>query len=391
MVICQRVKVEGKGWRYQTVEMGRGKKVGNLQPPFYSRVRQQWVKLGAQTVADAQKELQGVEVLEAAKRQGAIVETPKEGGLLKDRIADYLAFVEANKAPATLRKFTRSLKYFVQSAPPNVKDITRETMLNFKHALVKRGMNSRTVFSHFLDVQIFNKWHTKSKWPRIITELEKGDWPEKVNREPEAYTQNELTKLFAATEPSEANLEKMKNLKRSREEKLSMLRDENLILKSFLMSGMRSGELTNLVYGDVDKENSLWKIRKGKTKAAQRSIIIPKELTQKILDRQKAMYRSDRDLIFPSKTGKVWHKIHHVVQRVARRAGVTGRVDDHKFRSTAITLWILAGVNLYKIKGWVGHQHIKTLEYYKEKLSVLDPKTQAMATGPMMKFVSMGD
>jgi integrase len=390
MVICQRVKVEGKGWRYQTVETGRGKKVGTLQPPFYSRIRQQWVKLGAQTVADAQKELQTFETLEAAKKSGAIVDPPKAGGLLKDRISDYLTEVKANKTPATFRKFTRSLKYFAQSAPPHVQDINRETMLQFKLDLVNKDLQLSSVHTHFLDTQIFNKWNN-SKWASIQTRLKKTDWPKNPLRDPEAYSQDELTRLFGATEPSQANLDKMTKLKRSREDKLSMLRDENLILKSFLMSGMRSGELTQLVYGDIDKENSVWRIRSGKTAAARRSIIMPKELTQKVIDRKKQLKKSDNDLIFPGKDGQPWTQIYRVVKRVARRAGVTGRVDDHKFRSTAITLWILNGVNIFDIMAWVGHRDPTTLRHYKEKLNVLDPKTQAMATGPMMKFIEMGD
>jgi len=46
-----------------------------------------------------------------------------------------------------------------------------------------------------------------------------------------------------------------------------------------------------------------------------------------------------------------------IVKRVGKRAGLTGiRVDDHRFRSTAITRWLREGNSVPDVMAWVGHK-----------------------------------
>ncbi len=81
-----------------------------------------------------------------------------------------------------------------------------------------------------------------------------------------------------------------------------------------------------------------------------------------------------------------------IVQRVARRAGITGvRVDDHKFRSTAITRWLREGYTVPEVVQMAGHSDMATIMRYAAKLNVSKKEHRAKADKVASKFVHLGD
>jgi len=94
--------------------------------------------------------------------------------------------------------------------------------------------------------------------------------------------------------------------------------------------------MAHLTYGDIDFKYSIWKVLpkadwKGKTEAAKREIPVPVWLTAKIQERQKERNASLTDWIFPNCDGKPNRHIENIVKRVAKRAGLSGRVDNISF------------------------------------------------------------
>jgi len=75
----------------------------------------------------------------------------------------------------------------------------------------------------------------------------------------------------------------------------------------------------------------------------------------------------------------------------AKKAKLTGRVDDHKFRSTAITLWLQAGHTVPDVMRWVGHVDPKTILRYAEKVNLRRDETRKRITKTFDAFASMGD
>src|SRR5260370_38047891 len=92
--IYQRPKVtlaDGRtAYRYQKIVTGRGIKVGDLQPPFYVSRFKKWVKLDAQTYAEAaeESELKFAE-FEAENKGGAIEGEVENHMLLSFAVAKY--------------------------------------------------------------------------------------------------------------------------------------------------------------------------------------------------------------------------------------------------------------------------------------------------------------
>ena len=77
-------------------------------------------------------------------------------------------------------------------------------------------------------------------------------------------------------------------------------------------------------------------------------------LTAKVMAQKKDEGKQDGDLIFPSARGGV--DTHQITQRITKLAGVKGRVDNHKFRATAITFWLRAGNTIFDVMAWAGRR-----------------------------------
>ena len=174
--------------------------------------------------------------------------------------------------------------------------------------------------------------------------IKKGDWPAKVERNPEAYTEEEIDKLLKVASGTFRGIAKKEGEKR----------DDRLLLKAFLNSGLRDGELQHLSCGDIDVRHSLWIVRpKGghnlKTKESQRRVPVGEALTKKIVERKEAEGKTGEDLVFPNTT-EIDPDTHliRITQRVAESAGIEGRVDNHKLRRGS------------KTSGGLGRLHART-------------------------------
>jgi hypothetical protein len=74
----------------------------------------------------------------------------------------------------------------------------------------------------------------------------------------------------------------------------------------------------------------------------------------KVMAQRKVDARQDSDLIFLSARGVVDTNLIRITQRIAEVAGVKGSVDNHKFRATAITMWLPDGKHNFRCDdlGW---------------------------------------
>ena len=294
------------------------------------------------------------------------------GASLAQTIEKYNAEIRANKKPKTYSAYSNSLKFFVRSYTSQSLAISREDMLDFKTFLRNTDMSRRSVYNNFLNVMIF------LKWAKVQHGVLKGDWPPKPERDPEEYSDEEIEKLLKAAEP-----------------------EERLVLNCFLVSGTRSGELAHLTYGDIDFRHSIWTIRSKETEAldwdtktdgSQRQIPVPQWLTAKLAERMEKGGRSRTDLIFFNRDGGPNLHMLRIVQRVAKRAGLTDiRIDDHKFRSTAATRWAAANNSVQNLMAWCGWKNPKVAMRYLAKADMQKPAERAKATDTFSKFAAMGD
>jgi integrase/recombinase XerD len=380
--IYTRQKNEIGQWRYKTANIGRGRRPVNLQGPFYTRILgpgkkdpskqvQSWTLLDGDNLDAAIKSADTIGTALEAKSKGlSVAEADSVDGTnrLPTKIAAFCEETKANKAKKTWQAYSNSLAYFAESCTrTNVQNIKREDLLTFKTYLRSEGMSDRSVYNNFLNTMVF------LKWCGIKTAVKKEDWPKKPEREPEEYTDEEITKLFEAADA-----------------------EERLLLKCFLSTGLRSGEMAHLTYGDIDFKHSVWTVqpKKGwatKTDSSQRDVPAPEWLTKMIHTRMEKNNGSKAALIFPNTEGKPNGHLLRIVKRVAKRAKVVGRVDDHKFRSTAITRWLREGNTVADVMAWVGHTSLETILRYATKVKIRQAETRKKAESAFTKFANVGD
>ena len=173
--------------------------------------------------------------------------------------------------------------------------------------------------------------------------------------------------------------------------------EERLLLNAFLNTGLRDGEMAHLTYGDIDARNSLWSVKPKnshnlKTRQSQRVVPVGEWLTKKIMDRKAANNRKDSDLVFPaSRRGGVDGHLLRFVKSVAKKAGVTGRVDNHKFRSTAITIWLRDGRTVPEVMKYVGHRQPTTILRYAASVNLAKRENRQLVTKAFERFAGVGD
>jgi integrase len=335
----------------------------------------------------------GADALEAQRRRNALLDaeefkrlrgttpvqipnivpmTPRR--TLCDSVEEWCNETEANKKHRTYLAYKKSTEYFLQfCSKATVEGVDRKDMLNFKTFLKGKGFSKRYVYNNFLNVMIF------LKWAKVEHGVHKGDWPPKPERDPEENTDEEITKLLEEADD-----------------------EERLLLSSFLCSGFRSGELANFTYADINFLSNIWRVEMkeegeraewdAKTQASYRYVTVPAWLNQKIEQRMKTRHAKRIDLVFPAPMGGVDAHLLRILKRVARRAGLTDiRVDDHKFRSTAITRWLREGVSPQDVMSWVGHKSLATILRYTAKVKLEKPETQQKAHSPFAMFATVGD
>lgn len=290
---------------------------------------------------------------------------------LTSAVERYTDEVKANKAHRTWTAYRNSLRHFLASCDKSiVQQVAREDLLALKVYCknVKKHANG-TVYNNFLNIMVFFKWANHP------TGIKADDWPKKPKPDPEEFSDEELEAMFKVADA-----------------------EERLILKSFLFSAMREGELAHLTYGDIDFRDSLWRVRRKdtsewelKTPAAQREIPVCPKHTEKICERMKVNGKKPTDVVFPNGDGEPQKHMLRIVKKVAKRAGLDTAAYCHKFRSTQITRWLREGCSPTDVVRWVGHENLDTSMIYAAKVDLRNKQKRAKADAASAKFAEVGD
>ena len=216
--------------------------------------------------------------------------------------------------------------------------------VDYTEKLRKRNV---TVKNHYATLRaFFNKFKVNIK-----DMLEDEQVPRCKGRTPEAYTEDEIKKMWAVCTP-----------------------EEKIRLQFFCASGFRKQEVAHLTWADIDLMTGVCSVTpkmgwKPKNKTS-RDVCLPDWLVKLLRERREA--RPNDTWVFPSATGMPPRKsqLLYMLQSVAKRAGVGGRVDLHKFRSTYASFLNKSGAaTVEEISGRLGHADVSTTRGYLARMN----------------------
>ena len=269
---------------------------------YFIRDKGKWIDAGIDPLEAQKFRSRLIDQAEYMPQAPAGIDSEKAPSL-DETIDKYLRETEANLSDGTLKAYRNTLNKFRQGChKPTADDIDRDDVLAFKVWLKANDHSERkrSVYNNFLNLMIFLRWWHEKEVSEALG-VSNSDWPPKLEREPEAYTEEEIATLFAEADD-----------------------EERLLLLGFLCSGLRSGELEHLRYGDIDFQHSIWAVRHKrnhalKTETSQRDVIAPDWLTRQIAERQEKDGKRKSDLIFPNSNNEPDGHLLRVVKNVACR------------------------------------------------------------------------
>ena len=364
--IYVREQVDGK-WKHIKVEEGRGRKTGELAPPFFIRPfvngKQTWRKLDAKTFKAAKEEVNKADApaIAAANRVG-----------IQSAVDQFMSAATRSKKPGTVQDYRLHLKQFVESLNGKIEfmdQVGSETVAAFRDWMQAKGYSAKTQHNRIVTVlSLLKKNATKTTFSLA------GDLPE-VEDEPAVPFEPEiLKKLFAAMDP-----------------------EEFVRYKFFLGTACRDKEVTYAAWSDIDFAKKVYHIRRkpdvGFTPKnhESRTVKMPTELVSLLEKRRKE--NPDARWIFVNEEGRPDNHFLRKLKRIALRAGlncghcktavtkgkyhtkkkvsVTCKTDPvcehiylHRLRKTCASNWEHAGVPIRTIQYMLGHKSLETTMKY---------------------------
>jgi len=135
-----------------------------------------------------------------------------------------------------------------------------------------------------------------------------------------------------------------------------------LIIGFLYSTGIRISELTNLRKTDLDIENSQGIVKRGKGKK-DRLLFFSKSLIGPMNEYLAAI---EGEFVFPGWAGKSMspRNVQNLLKRLKIKTGIAKKVSPHTLRRSFATHQHEAGVDIERIKEFLGHEKIDTTDGY---------------------------
>jgi integrase len=185
----------------------------------------------------------------------------------------------------------------------------------------------------------------------------------KFRKRPSAYTDADLKKFFSACDEW-----------------------ERALFSFALATGLRRGELQTLHRSDLDLAR-----RRVHVTAKPEYAFLPKDweertvpLTKEVAGLlKKHQHKENCPAVFPSPQngGRICSPsfLHDLCKAVAKRAGLNqAEWHLHRFRDTAATRWLRAGIDVRTVQTWLGHESLATTQKYLEPSKETEKQLEKM-------------
>jgi len=294
------------------------------------------------------------------------VKTPPEGRSIEEAARKFASVIENKQLKErSIESYLKSVEQFQAfCSSANVKtldQITRGTILNFV-GWMKKNLETRAGGS------AQNTYRNKLKDVRVFLNevglgmpLKPRDWPKEVKARKEKYSTGSVKSMLAAADTY-----------RRHDNCFWTPEDDKDLVHFLLKTGWRDDEIAHAQYSDINWCNSTVNVTakpKGtfpgpkNSSARERDIVIDDALLKRLKVRQGRYAAKSNSLIFPSKAGKPNAHLIRVIQRLAKEAGVEGKIGLHKFRKTFATM-VAREEGIEQARILLGHDEVETTQRY---------------------------
>jgi len=325
------------------------------------------------------------------------VKAPTQGRSIEEAAQKFASVIENKSLKArSVESYLRSLEQFqVFCASVNVRtidQISRDTILNFV-GWMKKNLQTRAGGS------VQNTYRNKLKDVRVFLNevgagmpLKPKDWPKEVKARKEKYSVGSVKNMLAAADTYK------------RHDNCSWTPEDDKDLVHFLLkTGWRDDEIAHAQYSDINWRNSTVNVTakpKGtfpgfpeiewtpkNSSAREKDIVVDDPLLKRLKARKERYNAKPADLIFPSKVGKPNNHLIRVIQRLAKEAGVEGKIGLHKFRKTFATM-VAKEDGIESARVLLGHEDVETTQRY---LAADEVAPQQSRKAVKKRFAEFGD
>jgi integrase/recombinase XerD len=134
-----------------------------------------------------------------------------------------------------------------------------------------------------------------------------------------------------------------------------------LILRMLYSSGLRVSELVNLTPKDLDFNQNIGWVRRGK--GSKDRLFKIAESISKQLQKHLSKHPNNK-FVFSELEPMSARNIQFIVKIAAKKAGINKNVSPHTFRHSFATALLDAGENLLIIQQLLGHENLETTKIY---------------------------
>ena len=137
-----------------------------------------------------------------------------------------------------------------------------------------------------------------------------------------------------------------------------------VVINFLLATGVRVGELVSLQIGDVDFEDAIVKVKRGKSRC-ERHLPLSKTITKILMEFVSIRDGEADSFLFCNSYGQRLdeNSCKHIINSYNKRRGVC-KTSLHLFRHTFAKNWILNGGDIFRLQKILGHSSIETVREY---------------------------
>ena len=261
---------------------------------------------------------------------------------------DYLE-LERGRSPATRSAYERYVRAFCEHKKiTTLSSLTLSRVNEFRLMLARKGLKRPTQNYYLIAVRNFLKYLKKNDYEALSPE--KIELPKLPARQIELIEYRDLERLLVAPKGTG----------------LRALRDR-AILETLFSTGMRLAELCAMKRS-VDVERGECTVR-GKGDKLRVVFLSPSARKAIKAYLEKRSDTEERLFVSFTKGGKIIgpitpRAVQRLIDRWARRAGITKRVTPHSLRHLFATDLLINGADLRSVQELLGHANVATTQIY---------------------------